>query len=309
MSSADTRLARLGEAVAIAANPDGGWGYYRGTTSRVEPTSWAVLALAADFGNRTARGLVPHLSFLASRRGSSGLLVDDPGVPPNLAFNGLAALALTPLARDVDSGLLDQVLAGILGIRGIRLPAAPDIRQDNSLQGWPWIDGTFSWAEPTSWCLLALKRCARRNQRARQLERGGPEPLASRIDEAERLLIDRCCPTGGWNFGNANVMGQDLRPYVPTTALGLLAMQDRRDHPVVARSLDYLYAHRLSELSGLALALTLICLQVYGIPAPDVEDHLLAQFERTGFLGNYSVMALAWHSLTSARHGLEAFRL
>ena len=29
-------------------NADGGWGYYRGRVSRLEPTCWALLALGVD---------------------------------------------------------------------------------------------------------------------------------------------------------------------------------------------------------------------------------------------------------------------
>ena len=32
------------------------------------------------------------------------------------------------------------------------------MRQDGSLQAWSWVDGTFSWVEPTAWCLLLLKK-------------------------------------------------------------------------------------------------------------------------------------------------------
>ena len=62
---------------------------------------------------------------------------------------------------------------------------------------------TFSWVEPTSWCILALKKAA-------------PDPTAretaDRVIEAERMLADRCCLEGGWNYGNSNVLGKELHP-------------------------------------------------------------------------------------------------
>ncbi len=96
-------------------------------------------------------------------------------------------------------------------------------------------------------------------------------PARARIAEAERLLIDRCCRDGGWNFGNANVMGQDLFPHVPTTALALLALQGRREEPAVTRSLAFLESHWSDEPSPLALGLSLICLRTYGRPVEAIE--------------------------------------
>ena len=53
----------------------------------------------------------------------------------------------------------------------------------------------------------------------------------------------------GWNFGNATMMAQDLQPYLPTTALALLALQDRRDLPAVSTSLAYLEAQYFSVVT------------------------------------------------------------
>src|SRR5439155_4953858 len=100
---------------------------------------------------------------------------------------------------------LQRLLDAIAAAKGMAVDI-PDPRQDNKLQGWPWMPDTFSWLEPTAWCLLALKKA-----------RAAP----ARIAEAEKLIANRTCEPGGWNFGNASAVGQDLRPYVPTTALGL----------------------------------------------------------------------------------------
>jgi hypothetical protein len=36
------------ETLLSGTNPDGGWAYYHGHASRLEPTCWALLALHAD---------------------------------------------------------------------------------------------------------------------------------------------------------------------------------------------------------------------------------------------------------------------
>ena len=65
------------------------------------------------------------------------------------------------------------------------------------------------------------------------------------------MLLNRACWGGGWNYGNKNVYGRDLWPYVPTTALALIALQDRRCEPIVEQSLAQLQKDVQSERSPL----------------------------------------------------------
>jgi hypothetical protein len=276
------------------ANPEGGWPYSKGKQRRLEPTCWALLALHDQV---PAIDLARHLNFLRGSVGSEGLLHENPQYPVNFAFSALAAVTFRYL------GALDahrSVLRALTGFTGVTVPPTPVIRQDGSLHGWPWIEGTFSWVEPTSWALMALKSAAPDDR---------PSTAPMRIEEGERLLFDRMCRSGGWNYGNSAVFNQDLRPYVPTTALALLALQDRRDHPAVRASLDWLHRNQASEESGLALGLTAICLGVFGIPTDTVEARLRDQVTRTGFLGNLHVTATALFALDAARHGHEALRV
>jgi hypothetical protein len=285
-------LADISEVLRAAASSTSGWPYFGGQSSRLEPTCWALLALMSEGGTAFLERCQPH----------GALMADDPHQPPNLAFNGLAAV-LTLSRPDVLPGARTSgLLAAIAGLRGIAVPQAPEFRQDNSLTGWPWIDGTFSWVEPTSWCLLALKK----------MKTAG-EPMTSaiesRIVEGERLLIDRACASGGWNFGNSAVLGQDLRPYVATTAIALLALQDRRSEPVVARSLAYLEDHALTQASGMSLALSLICFHVFKLDPDALQRRLAAQWRDRQFLGNVHVTAMALYALNHVQHGTSAFAL
>ena len=97
-------------------------------------------------------------------------------------------------------------------------PQHPAIRQNPNLQGWSWTDGTFSWVEPTAWCMLAVKKLARSTPEA-----------GARVAEAEKVLEDRACSGGGWNYGNPEVYGKSLLAHVPPTAAGVLALQNRRE--------------------------------------------------------------------------------
>lgn len=293
----------LREALLAGANSTGGWGYYAGKASRLEPTCWALLALGSN-DRKAAAGV--HPQFLERCQQSSGWLVEDPHWPVNIGFNALALFTwlsqpstMSPV-QPANTDARPRLLSALVSSKGVQAPASDLFRQDNSLQGWSWIDETFSWVEPTAWGLIALKK-------ARRAGLGTPAAEA-RIAEAERLLIDRCCSIGGWNFGNASVMHQDLRPYVPTSALGLLAMQDRRDEPTVARSLAFLEAHWSDEISAPSLGISLLCLEVFGRPVDRVRARLAEHAEAARSFGNLNGDALALYAL-SHTGAANAFRL
>jgi hypothetical protein len=286
----DPAVVTLKEVLVSARNPDGGWPYYPGKTSRLEPTAWALLALHAS-GERVS--IDPLLAW--PRR--DGWFLDRSSDAVNVGFNGLTAIVLHALGAQMD--ILAPLGEALVAMKGRKLPPSTANRQDNSLQGWAWTDGTFSWVEPTAWGLIALKRLGRRGQAA----------AAARIDEAERLLVDRVCKPGGWNFGNADVLGTPLEPYVSATALALLAMADRRSIEPVARSFRYLTAHRLSERSAMALGLSRVALGVYGAAADDVLAAIDEEWKQTAFLGNLHVTALALYAQTASARGFEAFRV
>lgn len=279
----------LTNALTNGANSSGGWGYYAGKGSRIEPTCWSLIALGAS---APAPVRASARQFLQRCQQPSGWLVEDPHWPINIAFNGLAATlwhAQPDLATD---DMRRRLIATLLASKGIQAAQSDNVGQDNSLQGWSWTDGTFSWVEPTSWGLLALKSA----RRAAPLDAAA----SARVAEAEKLLINRCCKTGGWNYGNAEMMHQDLRAFVPTTALGLLALQDRRSEPVVAKSLSFLETHWRDETSAVALGLAATALRVYGRPTADVEKLLREEAPRAVTFGNSYGIAIALSALNGA---------
>jgi hypothetical protein len=276
----DTR--DLTELLVAGRNADGGWGYYRHKTSRLEPTCWAVIALTIAGHEASAAG-----AALKEWPARDGLLLERAGGEPNHAFQGLALLALHAAALEHQVGnraLLDRMQR----VKGIALKPSPNNRQDNSIQGWPWIDETFSWVEPTAWCLLALKTCAQRSY-------ARIDPV--RVRDAERLLVDRSCRGGGWNYGNSNMLGKELAPYVPTTAVTLLAMRDRFSEPVVAQGLEFLEQHSTSERSAVALGLASRALSAYGRDTTAVQTALREQLPITVALGNHAAAAAALYAL------------
>jgi hypothetical protein len=268
-------------------NADGGWGYYPGKASRLEPTSWSLLALADG-----------DPSVLTAWPAEGGLLRERRDGDVNFAFHALALITL--IARRVEHAAGNQTLLSRLQqARGIALSPAEHNRQNNSLQGWSWIDGTFSWVEPTSWVLLALRRSAQ----------AGLNVDASRVNDGEMELVERCCETGGWNYGNSNRMGKELRPYVPTTAVALLALR-RSTSPatasVVDKSVQYLERAAGSEPSALALSLASMALDAYGRPSTAPKAALAGVTDRTMALGSHLGGAMSFCALNSS-HADAAF--
>ena len=305
----DTRqeiVSRLLDLLTAARNPDGSWGYFAGKAGRLEPTSWSMLALLDNGLRMQEAGLTAAIAALSRWQQPDGLLADVPHGSPNLASNGLAALVLHRMREPGAAGMSSHehiqttLIGGIGRIKGIRASKSDAMRQDNRLQGWPWVDATFSWVEPTAWCLLALKRVRRDVPAAR---------LDSRITEANRLLIDRCCREGGWNYGNSNVFGKDLRPYVPTTAVALMALQDQRGAHQVTRSLEWMTARGTQEVSVMALALALLTGTVYGQATEPIEQLLCGHLMDAGLPANLATAAMAVCALTSSSHEAAAFTL
>ena len=214
-----------------------------------------------------------------------------------MTFNGLAAISLL---TDPNGAAGAQLIARlILGAKGKRLDQSTVFRQDNSLQAWPWIDGTFSWVEPTCWCLLVVKKLRK------QLGAAADE----RIGVAEAMLRDRACRDGGWNYGSSNVYGQELFPYVSTTALGLMAMQDRAGDPIVTRALQKLEQDFSSEPTPMSLALTAIALSMHKRPTENVRALLAKQVAKPDAAVSVAGRAMSLYALTDSPDGDATFRI
>lgn len=272
-------LKELEEFLLRGRNSDGGWAYHPGKASRLEPTCWAMLALAERVADRVVLQQWPA---------SDGLLLERQGGSTNFAFHAMAMLTVRALRTEHSTGTR-ALLGALHRVKGKRIPPSTTNRQDNSLQGWSWTADTFSWVEPTAWCLLAMKQWARTPRTSTE---------TARIEAGERLLVDRCGLTGGWNYGNSNMLGQELKPFIPTTAIALLALQDRRSLPEVQRSVAFLERNATGERSGAALSLGLIALSAFGRPAAAaVRDVLLSQVPTTISFGNQMNAAMALYSL------------
>jgi len=266
---------RLAAALRDARGPDGGFGPRAGQAAEAEPT--AVAALALD--DSAAR------DWLAAHQHPDGRFTVVPGPVETTSATALAALALDPgTARD-------RAIAVLPRLRARRAGADPLVPHDTATRGWGWTPTTFGWVEPTAWAVLAL----------RQLRPAAPE-----IADGLRVLADRECVGGGWNYGNRVVYGEDLAPFVQTTAVAVLALQDAQPD-LLARGRRILLERAIQEQGGLSLALTIAALRLTGDEPPaELEEALATRFAATAFLGD--VAATGWAALATGP-GLERLRV
>ena len=162
------------------------------------------------------------------RRHTSPLLADglgNPGLEQRRKKTPAAKAEWSAAARRA-AGWLLTVRGRPIGPSDVMEEGRPVYGHDTTLQGWPWVEGTHSWVEPTAISLLALRSAGRA---------GHPH-----CREAVKLLLDRQLPAGGWNFGNTTVFGHVLRPQVQPTGLALAALAGEADiRPKVQGSLDF----------------------------------------------------------------------
>jgi uncharacterized protein (DUF362 family) len=248
--------------LASQAHPEGGWGYTPDRATHLEPTCLALLALSLE-PERFQAAIEQGLAALSRCAGPDGTYrlsgAREEAVWPTAL--SLFVLAATGQA-DKDVQQAASRLLTVCGRQPDEKQAAEVHDIDLKLIGWPWAEGNFSWVEPTAWACLALRRAG-----------FGHHP---RVEEGLRLLVDRTFDDGGVNYGNRSVLGRRTEPIPGPTALMLLAVQSRSDHPCIAATVAYLIRE--------------------AVPAPDLE-HLC-----------WTKLALVCHrDLPGVKESLPAF--
>jgi hypothetical protein len=278
LSRVESRLTML----AAAQNGDGGWGYFPGKPSWLEPTVYALLALSEPSDSPAlARGRRLVRSWELPGGGwRACAAVNEAHWATSLAVTLHSVLGIYDSSFERGVAWL-TASTGAEGRPLTRLahwlrPATVEF--DPTVSGWPWQAGTSSWIEPTAHALLALRCAAARGEQA---------AVAGRIATGERMLLERRCRDGGWNYGNRRVLGADLPSYPETTALALMGLNG---HPSIqwGDALNHVERMWRETRSPLARAWLASCLLQYrgerpGLPdaarSPDTDDILVAAVE------------------------------
>jgi len=266
-----------------------GWGYSSFTEQAYpEPTCYSLLALA-----NTSFSPTKTLSWLSSLVNSEGKLY----LPNDNLPHWATSLLITTLTR------LDQLpevrtssINWLLEWKSRETEPADAVPLDPSLIGWSWISDTFSWVQPTSHAVLALKIAGLKTH--------------DRVKEAEALLFDRMCKLGGWNFGNPIVLGRVLTPTAVDTAIALFALQDLPLTDNLEMSISALKQTVSQSPSTLSLALGILCLDAFNRPTENFADLLLKRQESDGSWKQTNWWtALAVLALQVVDGGKNAFKL
>lgn len=269
-------------------NPDGGWGYFPGKQSWLEPTAYAALALLGSGGGEAS---ARAWSLLRSWQNEDG------GWRPNrhpgastwctalaVLFGGAVAGGDPSVTRGVrwliaSAGAESSLLNRIVRRFGV-LPAGREVEH----RGWPWRPGASSWVEPTALSLAVLRRAARRRPAV---------GIAARIRTGERMLLSVRCADGGWNYGAPRALGVELPSYPETTALAVVGLGPGAPGGAVDRARNWFGADGVSPLARAWLD---VALRLAGdrppaaFPPWDGGDVLLCGIQSLALTGNWRLL-------------------
>lgn len=268
---ADGRAALLGRVLA-----DGGFpGRPRGAF-QVDSTAWGILALSACDGPTKVLTQARHL-LMRDQLGDGRLCVDTTH-PASFWPTSLAILAWehSEPCRDAQQ----RAIRFMLDTTGRHFPRTADLpsAHDTMLKGWPWVGETHSWVEPTAMGMMALRAVGHGQH--------------DRVQEAVRMLLDRQLPHGGWNYGNALVLGTELRPMPESTGAALAGLAGLAERDAVQASLTYLQQEVIRLRTPISLGWSLLGLAAWKHTPSNAAllvERCLANQER---YGEYETSAL-----------------
>jgi hypothetical protein len=256
---------------------EGGFAMLAGEPFRPDATAWAVLALTA--AERSPDAIIPACRRLAEGQLSDGRVpvIEDRSEafwPTSLAL--MAMKKADGFERETQKAA--NFLVSHAGKHWSKKKNAI-VAHDPSIKGWPWIESTHSWIEPTALAVVALKACGYGEH--------------ERVQEAVRMILDRQLPSGGWNMGNTRVFGKELYPIPESTGLALTALTGSAEIERVQLSIDYLSQETKKLRTPLATAWAIFGLSAW-LNRPDrARDLILGSLSLQEKYGSYDTTLLS----------------
>jgi len=277
-------------------DPGRGWGNRPGGSGYVEPTALAALALAASELPETRTELQSAVKdvagWLSRLQQSDGGLGISPELPKPRWTTPLAILLWS--AIEEGSMSRDKAVKWLLTQRGTTWEPTGQspYGHDTRIIGWPWVDETHSWLEPTAMAVLALRRCGLSDH--------------TRVRDGQRLIRDRAIRSGGWNYGNSAVFDADLRPQPAPTGMALLALSgvEDFDSPLIEQGCAYLESILPTTRAPQSLCFGTLALAAWNRRPAPADDWLMAAQPGAARRSN-SIAELAYLLLAAGKRSLE----
>jgi hypothetical protein len=250
---------------------DGGFSEQELGSYRPDATSWAVLALDAA---GVEPGIIdPARSRLTRSQLNDGRIIISSSHPEAYWPTPLAVLAWqgSKLFHQ-NLSLAVEFLLKNTGLHWKKEENDP-IQHDTALRGWPWVEGTHSWIEPTSLSVIALNKAGYQDNQ--------------RFKEAVAMILDRQLPKGGWNYGNTIVFENELLPMVDLTGVSLNALSGQVAYNLIERSLIYLNNQIGVIRSPFSLGWAILGFGAWGKRPKNAENLIIDCLGREEKVGNF----------------------
>lgn len=250
----------------VAAATPGG--YLPSGPPATEPIAWAAMSLAAAGRAGAARRAADWLANAQQRDGAVGVTADQstPAWPTSLSILAWLAAQQADGAHSYQDNI-QRAVDWALEAKGRTAPRKPQIGHDTMLVGWSWAADTHSWLEPTAMFVKALRQAGYADH--------------PRVREGVRLLTDRLLPSGGANYGNTMVLGQELLAHAQPTGIVLWALAGEAiEDARLPRTIDYLSNSLTAQTTTASLAFAVLGLTVQNARPAEADSWLEAAFAR-----------------------------
>ena len=263
--------------------PERGLADHIGGGYRPDATAWAVLAFKAC---RKDAEIVQQLQArLAAEQLDDGRVCISLKHPDAFWPTSLAILAWHGSTEHTD--IQSRAVNFLLNTSGRHWERKPDspVAHDTSIKGWPWIENTHSWVEPTALALIALRTAGYEKH--------------PRAIEAINMLLDRQLPGGGWNYGNTSVFGKELNSMPAPTGMALQALAALVPREQIEKSLTYLKTTVEKLYTPFALGWSLLGLSAWNERPTNSQALILSSLDRQKRYGPYATSLLSLLVLAS----------